>query len=72
MVYNIIINNKSIKSMEVEKKMKKLLKQAMNVTNRINAMEDKIAKEWYGCSWDELEYDDKELVTYEAYDRLNK
>ena len=40
-------------------------------TKRINAMEDKIAREWYGCSWNELEYDDKELVTNEAYDRLN-
>lgn len=40
-------------------------------TNRINAMEDRVAKEWYGCTWDELDYDDKELCTYEAYDRLN-
>lgn len=35
-------------------------------------MEYKIAKEWYGCKWDELDYYDKEGVTYEAYDRLNK
>ena len=43
---------------------------AQEETNRINAMEDKVAKEWYGCTWDELDYDDKELCTYEAYDRL--
>lgn len=48
-----------------------LIRQSIESTKKINAMEDKIAKEWYGCSWDELEYDDKELVTYEAYDRLN-
>lgn len=47
-----------------------LIRQSIKSTKRINAMEDKIAKEWYGCSWDELEYDDKELVTNEAYDRL--
>ena len=44
---------------------------AQEETNRINAMEDQVAKEWYGCTWDELDYDDKELCTYEAYDRLN-
>ena len=44
---------------------------AQEETNRINAMEDKVAKEWYGCTGDELDYDDKELCTYEAYDRLN-
>ena len=49
-----------------------LIRQSIKSTKRINAMEDKIAKEWYGCSFDELEYDDKELVTDEAYDRLNK
>ena len=48
-----------------------LFRQSMESTKRINAMEDKIAKEWYGCSWNELEYDVKELVTNEAYDRLN-
>ena len=48
-----------------------LIRQSIKSTKRINAMEDKIAKEWYGCSWNELEYDDKELVTNEAYDRLN-
>ena len=47
------------------------LKMSNEATNRINAMEDKVAKEWYGCTWDELDYDDKELCTYEAYDRLN-
>ena len=47
------------------------LEMAKEATNRINAMEDKVAKEWYGCTWDELDYDDKELCTYEAYDRLN-
>ena len=44
---------------------------AQEETNRINAMEDKVAKEWYGCKWDELDYDDSELCTYEEYDRLN-
>ena len=49
----------------------KMAQEATNRINRINAMEDKVAKEWYGCTWDELDYDDKELCTYEAYDRLN-
>lgn len=48
-----------------------LMKQAMNSTRRINSMEDKIAMEWYGCKWDDLDYDDRELVTLEAYDRLS-
>ena len=47
------------------------VKIARESTNRINAMEDKVAKELYGCTWDELDYDDKELCTYEAYDRWN-
>ena len=46
------------------------VKMAQEATNRINAMEDKVAKEWYGCTWDKLDYDDRELCTYEAYDRL--
>ena len=48
------------------------LKMAQEATNRLNAMGDKVAKEWYGCTFDELDYDDKELCTYEAYDRLNE
>lgn len=51
---------------------KEYWKQALQATNRINAMEDKIAKEWYGCIWNELDYDEKELVTHEAYDRLEE
>lgn len=47
------------------------VKIAREATNKINAMEDKVAKELYGCTWDELDYDDKEVCTYEAYDRLN-
>ena len=57
--------------MEVEK-MNGMLKQAIRATKKINAMEDSIAKEWFGCLYEELDYDEKELVTYEAYDRLNK
>ena len=53
------------------KNTKGYVKIAREATKRINAMEDKVAKEWYGCTWDELDYDDKELCTYEAYDRLN-
>ena len=45
---------------------------AQEETNRINAMEDKVAKELYGCTWDELDYDDREICTYEAYDRLKQ
>lgn len=51
---------------------KECWKQALQATNRINAMEDKVAKEWYGCTWNELDYDERELVTYEAYDRLEE
>ena len=46
-------------------------KMAKEATNRINAMEDKVAKELYGCTWDELDEDERTEVTYEAYDRLN-
>ena len=46
-------------------------KMAQEATNRINAMEDKVAKELYGCTWDELDEDERTEVTYEAYDRLN-
>ena len=47
------------------------VKMAQKATNRINAMEDKVAKELYGCTWDELDEDERTEVTYEAYDRLN-
>ena len=47
------------------------VKMAQESTNRINAMEDKVAKEWYGCTWNELDEDERTEVTYEAYDRLN-
>ena len=47
------------------------LKMGKEATNRINAMEDKVAKELYGCTWDELDEDERTEVTYEAYDRLN-
>ena len=46
-------------------------KMAKEETNRINDIENKVAKELYGCTWDELDYDDREICTYEAYDRLN-
>ena len=49
-----------------------LLRAAIESANSISAMEDKIAMEWYGCTYDELDYDDKELVTYEAYDRVGE
>lgn len=39
-------------------------------TSKINSMEDAIAIEWFGCKHDMLDYDSKELVTWEAYDRL--
>ena len=47
------------------------LKMTKEATNRINVMEDKVAKELYGCTWDELDEDERTEVTYEAYDRLN-
>ena len=49
-----------------------MLKQAIRTTKKVNGMEDSIAEEWFGCLDEELDYDEKELVTYEAYDRLNK
>ena len=42
----------------------------MEKTKLQNSMEDKLAKEWYGCTWEELDYDDKELVTCEVLDRM--
>ena len=50
---------------------KECWKQALQATYKINAMEDRVAKEWYGCTWDELDEDEKTEVTYEAYDRLD-
>lgn len=47
-----------------------LFQVAMEHTKRQNALEDEIAKEWYGCTFDELDYDDKEMVAYEAADRM--
>jgi hypothetical protein len=49
---------------------KELMNQAMKNAMKQNALEDKIAMEWYGCSFDELGYDDKELVAWEAQDRM--
>lgn len=51
---------------------KELYRIAVEATNRQNMLEDRIAMEWYGCSFDELDYDDREEVTLEALDRLNK
>lgn len=51
---------------------KQLLNQALRSTENQNALENEIAMEWYGCSFDELDYDDREEVTWEALDRLNK
>ncbi len=48
---------------------KELMNQALKSTSKQNVLEDKIAMELYGCSFDELDYDDKELVTWEAVDR---
>ena len=47
------------------------LKMAQEATNRINDIENKLAKELYGCTWYELDEDERTEVTYEAYDRLN-
>lgn len=39
-------------------------------TKAINKMEEKIARELFDCSFDELDYDDQEYVIYEVSDRL--
>ena len=49
---------------------KTLLQMSIKSAKAQNQLEDKIAKEWYGCTFDELSEDDKELVVYEAADRL--
>lgn len=49
-----------------------LMQMAIENTKKQNSLEDKIALEWFGCTWEELDYDDKELVTYEAIDRLER
>lgn len=51
---------------------KELLNQSLRSTRSINEMEQLIAKEEFGCSYEELSYDDKEYVTYEAYDRMQE
>lgn len=50
---------------------KEAFKIAMQQTKRQNNLEEQIAIEWYGCSYDELDYDDRELVTFEAADRMH-
>lgn len=47
-----------------------LYKIAMENTQKQNNLEDEISMERYGCTWDELDYDDKELVSFEAIDRI--
>ena len=46
--------------------------QAMRMTRRQNKLEDKLAKRYYGVSsWDDLDYDQKEEITYLAMDILD-
>lgn len=49
---------------------KSMVEISIEKTKKQNSLEDEIAMELFGCTWDELEYDDKELVTYEAMSRL--
>lgn len=49
---------------------RELVEQSLIATRAINEMEELIAKEMFGCSYDELDYDDKDWVTCEAYDRM--
>lgn len=35
----------------------------------IEQMEEKLAREWYGCSYDELNEDERGEVTFEAAER---
>lgn len=44
---------------------------AMEQTRKQISLEEKIAKEWYGKSYDELDEDEKLEVGYEAIDRMN-
>ena len=43
---------------------------AMEQTKKQNDLEEQIAQEWFGKSFEELDYDDKEMVSYEAIDRM--
>ena len=43
---------------------------ALYETHSLNLLEDSIAQEWYGCSYDELGEDERCEVTYEALDRF--
>ena len=45
-------------------------KQAMKLTKTQNDLEDKLALEEYGVKWDELEYDEKEEITFKALEIL--
>lgn len=49
-----------------------LLRIAQANTEKINKLEDEIAQEWFGCSYDELDEDDRAEVSYEAHDRMEE
>jgi len=44
--------------------------QAMEMTEKMNNLDDEIAMEWYGVPYDELGYDERDEVFYEMEDRM--
>lgn len=50
---------------------KQMMRHALETTEKRNSLEDKIALEWFGCTYDELDYDDKDLVECEALERMS-
>ncbi|MDE6231930.1 MAG: hypothetical protein K2M60_01080 [Lachnospiraceae bacterium] len=51
---------------------KTMLKEALRAAEEQNNLEEQIAHELYGCSFNELDYDDQEEVMYEASDRMKE
>lgn len=39
-------------------------------SNKLNEMEDKLAMEWYGCKFEELDEDERGEISFEVHDML--
>lgn len=47
-----------------------LLKEIRSNVNKRNNLEERLSYEMFGCSFNELDYDEKEEVIFEAEDRI--
>lgn len=49
-----------------------LFKQAIKQANKQTTLENKLALEYFGIPFDQLDEDDKEIIIYGAADLMNK